>query len=292
MIEGIIIKGIGGFYYVKTELGVIECRARGVFREKNITPIVGDRVLIRINNEDNKGYIEEIFERRTHLIRPPVANITQSIIVMSIKEPTINFRLLDRFLVMAEYKKLNICICINKVDLAEEENVSRVLEIYNKAGYKTLRTSTKTMEGIDELKSVLDNQITVFAGPSGVGKSSLLNKINPNLKLKSGEVSKKANRGKHTTRHVELFELNSNSFVLDTPGFSSLSLDFIENPEELSNYFREFNEYKYECKFNSCLHYKEPDCEVRKQVQIGNISNQRYDNYLQLLEEIMNARRF
>jgi len=292
MIEGIIVKGIGGFYYVKTELGVIECRARGIFREKNITPIVGDRVLIRLNNEDNRGYVEEIFERKTHLIRPPVANVTQSIIVMSIKEPTINFRLLDRFLVMGEYKRLNICICINKVDLAGEDEINSILDIYEKAGYKVLKTSTKTTEGIDELKSVLNNQITVFAGPSGVGKSSLLNKINPNLKLKSGEVSKKANRGKHTTRHVELFELNPNSFVLDTPGFSSLSLDFIESPEELSDYFREFKEYKYECKFSSCLHYKEPDCEIRKQVQMGNISSQRYNTYLQLLEEIMNTRRF
>jgi len=292
MIEGIIIKGIGGFYYVKTESEVIECRARGIFREKKITPLVGDRVLIRINQEDNKGYIEEILERKTCLIRPPVANVTQAIIVMSIKEPVINLWLLDRFLVMAEHNHLNIQICINKVDLGQEEEINNILEIYDKAGYKVLKTSTKTMEGIDELKRALTNHITVFAGPSGVGKSSLLNKINPNLKLKSGEVSKKANRGRHTTRHVELFELYSNSFVLDTPGFSSLSLDFIEDPVELSDYFIEMGKYRYNCKFKGCLHFKEPDCEIKKQVQEGNISYQRYNNYIQFLEEILENRRF
>lgn len=292
MIEGIITKGVGGFYYVKTESDIIECRARGIFREQNITPLVGDKVLIRINPEDNTGYIEEVYERKTYLVRPPVANVTQAIIVMSLKEPAFNLWLLDRFLVMAEYNRLNIHICINKADLAKQDDINSIMGMYDNAGYNILKTSTKTMEGIEELNNILANQITVFAGPSGVGKSSLLNKINPGLKLKSGEVSKKTNRGKHTTRHVELFELGPNSFVLDTPGFSSLSLDFIEDPIELSFYFKEINKYKYDCKFNGCLHYKEPDCEVKRQVQEGNISSQRYDNYIQFLEEIINNRRF
>lgn len=292
MIEGIITKGVGGFYYVKTESDIIECRARGIFREQNITPLVGDKVLIRINPEDNTGYIEEVYERKTYLVRPPVANVTQAIIVMSLKEPAINLWLLDRFLVMAEYNRLNIHICINKADLAKQDDINSIMGMYDNAGYNILKTSTKTMEGIEELNNILANQITVFAGPSGVGKSSLLNKINPGLKLKSGEVSKKTNRGKHTTRHLELFELGPNSFVLDTPGFSSLSLDFIEDPIELSFYFKEINKYKYDCKFNGCLHYKEPDCEVKRQVQEGNISSQRYDNYIQFLEEIINNRRF
>ncbi len=292
MIEGIITKGVGGFYYVKTESDIIECRARGIFREQNITPLVGDKVLIRINPEDNTGYIEEVYERKTYLVRPPVANVTQAIIVMSLKEPAINLWLLDRFLVMAEYNRLNIHICINKADLAKQDDINSIMGMYDNAGYNILKTSTKTMEGIEELNNILANQITVFAGPSGVGKSSLLNKINPGLKLKSGEVSKKTNRGKHTTRHVELFELGPNSFVLDTPGFSSLSLDFVEDPIELSSYFKEINKYKYDCKFNGCLHYKEPDCEVKRQVQEGNISSQRYDNYIQFLEEIINNRRF
>lgn len=191
MIEGIITKGVGGFYYVKTESDIIECRARGIFREQNITPLVGDKVLIRINPEDNTGYIEEVYERKTYLVRPPVANVTQAIIVMSLKEPAINLWLLDRFLVMAEYNRLNIHICINKADLAKQDDINSIMGMYDNAGYNILKTSTKTMEGIEELNNILANQITVFAGPSGVGKSSLLNKINPGLKLKSGEVSKK-----------------------------------------------------------------------------------------------------
>ena len=292
MLEGIITKGVGGFYYVKTELGIYECRARGIFREKNITPLVGDRVLIRANNEDNTGYIEEIFTRKTQLIRPPVANITQSIIVVSIKEPKINFWLLDRFLLMAEHENLNICICINKIDLAKEEEIDYINRLYTNAGYKLIKTSTKTSEGIGELKNILKDNITVFAGPSGVGKSSLLNSIDPNLNLKSGEVSKKANRGKHTTRHVEIFEVDNKSYVLDTPGFSSLKLDFIEDESDLGQYFRDINKYEQYCKFSKCLHYKEPDCEVKKQVHRGNISKDRYNNYIQFLEEIKNIRRY
>lgn len=293
MLEGIITKGIGGFYYVKTKSDIYECRARGLFREKNITPLVGDKVLIRINDEDNSGYIEEIHARNSKLIRPPVANVTQAIIVVSIKEPSINFWLLDRFLIMAERENLSCIICINKIDIANEEEIRYVDNIYEKTSYPIIKTSTKTSEGINDLISVLKNNITVFAGPSGVGKSSLLNKINPEFKLKTGYVSKKANRGNHTTRHVELFEIDSeNSFVLDTPGFSSLRLDFIEDDLELSRYFKEIKEYENGCKFNGCLHYKEPNCEVKKQVENGNISIQRYNNYIQFLEEVRNNRRY
>lgn len=162
MLEGIIIRGIGGFYYVKTEEGIFECRARGVFREKNITPLVGDKVAIRVNKEDNTGYIEEIYERKSQLIRPPVANVSQAIIVMSIKKPNINYWLLDRFLIMAEHEGLNICILINKIDLANKDEIKEVETIYTKALYKVLTTSTKTKEGIDSLKEVLRNNITVL----------------------------------------------------------------------------------------------------------------------------------
>lgn len=291
MIEGIIIKGIGGFYYIKTKDGIIESRARGIFREENLTPLVGDRVKIRINEEDNSGYIEEILERKNELIRPPVANISQAIIVMSIKKPDINTWLLDKFLIMAEHKNLNIIICLNKMDLSEKE-IIHIKNIYETVGYKVLITSSKENIGIENLMAYLKEHITVFAGPSGVGKSSLLNKVNPQFNRETGDVSAKSKRGKHTTRSVELLELGENTYVLDTPGFSSLDLSFIEDPSSLREYFKEIKKYGQECRFLSCLHDKEPDCAVKRYVVEGVISKERYDNYLRLLEEIKNIRRY
>lgn len=292
MVEGVIVKGVGGFYYVKAQERLYECRARGLFREDNITPLVGDKVLIRINEEDGTGYIEEIMERKSELIRPPVANVTQAIIVMSIKKPDINFWLLDRFIILAEHQNLNIIICLNKVDLTKREEITSILDIYKNTSYPIVKTSTKTGEGIEDLKEYLKDQVTVVAGPSGVGKSSLLNQIKPGLELKTGDVSKKTTRGRHTTRHVELIDLGSNSYVLDTPGFSSLNLDFIESEEELSRYFNEIDEFATSCKFINCLHFKEPGCEVKKQVEKGRISPVRYENYLKFLEEMKSIRRY
>lgn len=291
MLDGIIVKGIGGFYYVKTNEGIIESRARGGFREENLTPLVGDRVRIRISEEDDKGYIEEVKERKTELLRPPVANITQAIIVMSIKKPDINLWLLDRFLVMAEHEELNILICINKVDL-DERKAKSIKDIYEKAGYNVITTSSKLGIGIDDLKNSLLNNVTVFAGPSGAGKSSLLNKINPNFQLQTGDISSKTKRGKHTTRHVELLDLDEDSYVLDSPGFSSLSIDFIEEDVEVRQYFREINDYGQKCKFLSCLHDKEPGCVVKEYVKQDIIDKSRYNNYLSFLEEIRNIRRY
>ncbi len=291
MVEGIIIKGVGGFYYVKTSEGTIECRARGIFREENLTPLVGDKVKIRINEEDNSGYIEEILERESTLVRPPVANITQAIIIMSVKKPNINTWLLDRFLIIGEHENLDIIICFNKTDLALEET-EELKSIYEKIGYKVIIASAKENIGIEELRNTLKDHISVFAGPSGVGKSSLLNRINPHFKLETGEISSKSKRGKHTTRHVELFELEENTFVLDSPGFSSLSLDFIEEDIDVRNYFREIKEYGKECRFLSCLHDKEPDCNVKRLVEESIISKDRYDNYIQFLEEVRNIRRY
>lgn len=291
MVNGIIIKGIGGFYYVKTESGIVECRARGIFREEKLTPLVGDKVKIRISDEDNTGYIEEIYPRTSQLLRPPVANITQAIIVMSIKKPDVNTWLLDRFLIMAEHEKLEIMICINKSDLMPEKALE-LKTIYENIGYRVINTSVLTGIGIDELKIALDNNISVFAGPSGAGKSSLLNAVNRNFKLETGDVSTKTKRGKHTTRHVELLELHDNAFVLDSPGFSSLNIDFIEEEIQLKNYFKEIYKYGENCRFISCLHGNEPDCEVKKQVEEGNIAKERYENYLLFLEEIKNIRRY
>lgn len=291
MLKGVIIKGVGGFYYVKTSDGIIESRARGLFRDENITPLVGDKVNIRISEEDKSGYIDEIYPRSTQLLRPPVANVSKAIIVMSIKDPEINTWLLDKFLLMAEYENLEVIICFNKKDLNEDRAIS-LSEIYRKAGYKVIISSVKENIGIEELRKELDNNITVFAGPSGAGKSSLLNSINPILKLETGDISNKSKRGKHTTRHVELLNLNEDTYVLDTPGFSSLHLDFIEEEVELREYFREIAQIGKECRFLSCLHNQEPDCAVKRNVETGNINRERYDNYLSLLQEIKSNRRY
>lgn len=291
MLEGIIVKGIGGFYYVKTAEGIIESRARGVFRDNDITPLVGDRVKIRISEEDNTGYVVEIEERKTKLLRPPVANVTQAIVVMSIKSPNINTWLLDKFLLMAEHEGLEIVICLNKYDLNEKLG-EKYKSIYEKIGYKILLTSCKLGVGIDELRNTLHGNISVFAGPSGVGKSSLLNMVDSRINLETGKISNKTQRGKHTTRHIELLELDSRTFILDTPGFSSLNLDFIEDESHVKNYFKEIFKYGEECRFLTCLHDREPDCAVKEKVDEGIIDKERYDNYLLLLNEVRNIRRY
>lgn len=292
MQEGIIIKGVGGFYYVKTEKGIYESRARGVFREENITPLIGDKVRIRINPEDNTGYIEEIKNRKSQLLRPPVANVEQAIVVMSVRKPKINYWLLDRFLLSIEYEKLNAIICINKTDLIKDSEENKIKEVYENAGYKVIFTSVVENIGIDEVKGVLKDKVTVLAGPSGVGKSSLLNAIQPDLKLETGSISKKTKRGRHTTRHVELLELDIGGYVLDTPGFSALDLSFIKREEELRNYFSEMKDLNYLCRFDSCLHNKEPNCEVKSRVKAGEISESRYENYLKFLKELKTIRRY
>ena len=282
MIEGRIIKGIGGFYYVKTHDAIIESRARGVFREEKLKPLVGDIVEIKLSIEDNSGYIIDIKPRTTELIRPAVANITQAIIVMSIKKPNFNSWLLDKYLLMAEHENLEILICINKFDLDERKS-KKFKDIYEKAGYEVIVTSADKEIGLDNLKEKLKNNISVFAGPSGVGKSTLLNAINPSFSLETGSVSYKTQRGKHTTRHVELLELGSESFVLDSPGFSSLNLDFVEDEYEVKNYFREIKKYGLKCNFISCLHDQEPNCAVKDMVEEGKINNERYKNYISIL---------
>ena len=291
MLEGVIVKGIGGFYYVKTDEGLIECRARGVFREEKITPLVGDKVKIKISEEDGSGYVVDIKERKTQLLRPPVANVTQAILVMSVKNPDINSWLLDKFLLMSEYQGLEVIVCINKYDL-DPSLSEKYQEIYNKAGYNALLTSCKLDVGIDKLRKLLDNNISVFAGPSGAGKSSLLNKVDGRLNLETGTVSYKTKRGKHTTRHSELLELNHRSYILDTPGFSSLDLDFIEQENHVKEYFREIRKFGAECRFLTCLHDKEPNCAVKEKVQEGIINEERYKNYLLLLNEVRNIRRY
>ena len=230
MIEGRIIKGIGGFYYIETEKGLYECRARGIFRKNKITPLVGDFVKISVVDEDNKkGVVEEIQERKTELVRPPIANVNKALIVFAVKNPTPHLSLLDRFIVLAERENLEIVIILTKIDLDDDNTFEKIKNIYEPCGYKVIGVSNLENKNIDKVKEELKDNTVVFAGPSGVGKSSLLNQIDSNFQLKTGDVSDKIKRGKHTTRHAELFELKFGGMVADTPGFSSLTLDDIES---------------------------------------------------------------
>ncbi|WP_250278607.1 ribosome small subunit-dependent GTPase A [[Clostridium] colinum] len=283
MLQGRIIKGVGGLYFVSTNKGLIECSVRGIFRKNKIIPTVGDYVKLDLL-EENKGIIEEILERKNILIRPRVANIDCAIITFSIISPNINIDLLDRFLILAESQNIeNIIICINKADLAKKEDINMIKQLYESL-YPLIFTSTINNEGIKELKELINKKVTVFAGPSGVGKSSLINSILPNVSLKTGDISKKIERGKHTTRQVELLEAWEDTYIVDSPGFTSLTIDFIEE-NKMQYYFKEFREFLGECKFYNCKHIHEPECAIK--AQIGkNISEQRYNRYTKLLNEL------
>lgn len=292
MYSGRLIKGIGGFYYVDINGEIFECKARGLFRKKKITPAVGDYVEINILDKENKkGVIENIKKRHNELIRPFVSNVDQAIVVFAVTQPDPNLSLLDRFLVLAESQKLSIIICLNKIDLLKEDEYRDICNIYTSAGYKVILTSTKENEGIDDLKEELKNKTTVFAGPSGVGKSTLLNNIHPGLKLQTGEISTKIARGKHTTRHAEIMSIDENGWVVDTPGFSSLDMNFIDEAD-LQFYFPEFEAYIDYCRFNSCKHLNEPSCSVKEAVEEGKISENRYNSYVQFIDEIRKHRRY
>lgn len=294
MIEGRIIKGIGGFYYIETEKGLYECRARGIFRKNKITPLVGDFVKISVVDEDNKkGVVEEIQERKTELVRPPIANVNKALIVFAVKNPTPHLSLLDRFIVLAERENLEIVIILTKIDLDDDNTFEKIKNIYEPCGYKVIGVSNLENKNIDKVKEELKENVVVFAGPSGVGKSSLLNEIDENFKLQTGVVSDKIKRGKHTTRHAELLKLEFGGMVADTPGFSSLALEDIEEVE-LKDYFIEFDKFN-DCKFGSkCIHENEPNCAIKEAVTNGEISKERYDSYIQLLHEIRqnNSRRY
>ena len=292
MIEGIITKGIGGFYYIDTNQGVYECRARGIFRKEKITPLVGDNVKINIIDEENKkGVLEEIEDRDTELVRPPIANVNKAIIVFAIKNPNPNLSLLDRFIVLAERESLDIVIVLTKADLATDEELNKLKSIYETSGYKVIPVSNEAKINIDKVKEELKGNIVVFAGPSGVGKSTLLNNIDSKFQLQTGEVSDKIKRGKHTTRHAELLKLECGGMVADTPGFSSLTLDDIEE-DELKEYFIEFDEFSDGCKFGGrCMHENEPICGVKEGVNEGEIAKERYESYLQLLKEKRQSKR-
>lgn len=288
MAEGRIMKALSGFYYVKSGDEIFACKGRGVFRNQKITPLVGDFVLFD-HTDKGAGYIQEIKARKNELVRPPIANITQGMIVNAVTEPAFSPLLLDRFLVKVESNQIKPIIVVTKRDLATDEEIKVMDEYilhYKALGYPTFFVSLdRANEELEAIKACFTGEITVLMGQSGVGKSTLLNVIEPGLNIETGEISKSLGRGKHTTRHVELLEIQD-GFVADTPGFSSLEFTTLE-AEQLSDCFIEMRKKKQSCKFRSCLHVKEPKCAVKQAVEIGEMKQYRYDHYLQFLQEIM-----
>ena len=287
------MKGIAGFYYVGVaESGVYECKAKGIFRKDKIKPLVGDDVEIEVLNEEEKlGNIVKILPRRSELIRPAVANIDQALVIFAAREPKPNLSLLDRFLVIMEKQDVPVIICFNKQDLCDEEEVGRLKEIYEACGYPVVLASAKQGEGIEEIKSLLRGKTTTVAGPSGVGKSSLTNLLQNEVQMETGEISKKLGRGRHTTRHSQIIQIEEDTWLYDTPGFTSFYVEEIEK-EELRFYFREFFKYEGTCRFHGCTHTHEPGCMVKNALEEGKISKERYENYLELYGELKEKRRY
>lgn len=281
--QGKITKGVGGFYTVLTEdKKLITCNVKGIFRNKNITPTVGDDVIVQF--KDNGYVISKILERENMLIRPSVANVSQVMIVMACEKPEPNFLILDKLTAIGENKNLNIIICFNKTDLADSMKIKKIREIYEKTPYNIYFINAKN-KIICNIEDVLYNNTTVLAGPSGVGKSTLINCISPNYNLNTGEISEKIGRGKHTTRHTELLVLNENTYIADTPGFTNIDISEIDI-ENLKYCFAEFLKYEGMCKYASCMHEHEPDCRIKGAVQNNEISRSRYDNYIAIKNEI------
>ena len=290
---GKIIKGIAGFYYVHTEgNSVYECKAKGIFRNQKIKPLVGDNVELEILDEEKKlASIVDILPRKSQLIRPAVANADQALVVFATKDPEPNRNLLDRFLILMAKQKLPVIICFNKTDLISEEERKKFENGYRNSGYEIRFLSAKGNVGAEEIRALLDHKTTVLAGPSGVGKSTLVNLLQAGVVMETGAVSEKIRRGKHTTRHSEFIWINDDTYILDTPGFSSLELEEIE-AEELKDYFPEFHPFEGKCRFRGCIHENEPECAVKKALQEGFIAKGRYNSYLQLYKNLKEKEKF
>ena len=289
--QGKIIKGIAGFYYVQTTEGLYECKAKGIFRKEKIKPLVGDDVEISVTDEDKKtGNVDQILPRKNTLIRPAVANIDQVLVIFAAASPKPNLNLLDRFLVSMEKQGVPAVICFNKQDMVEEEEQHRLRHIYENSGCRVLFTCAEKNQGIRQVRELLNGKTTAVAGPSGVGKSTMVNLLAPEAQMETGEISKKIDRGKHTTRHSEILLVGERTYICDTPGFTSLAVWDMEK-EELKDYFREFGEYEGQCRFQGCTHTHEPGCRVKEALDEGKISRQRYDNYLEMYTELKEKRR-
>ena len=281
--KGLIIKGIGGFYYVETADGVFECKAKGKFRKEKLIPLAGDRVKITVRDGE-ENTIDEIFERKNCLKRPPVANIDTLMIVVSVADPAPNTLVIDKMTVLAEKNHIEPVIVITKTDLGSFDRLS---DIYKKTGYRVVAVSGKTGEGVDEVKALLKDRLTAFTGNSGVGKSTLINAVCPGLSLETNEISMKLGRGRHTTRQAEIFHV-ADGLVIDTAGFSSL--DFLGEDvilkDDLQYYFPEFDKFLGQCRFTSCSHISDKGCKICEAVNDGEISRSRHDSYIALYNEV------
>lgn len=291
--QGKIVKGISGFYYVHVAgSGIYECKAKGIFRQQKMKPLVGDDVEIDIISEEKKtGNVAAILPRKNALIRPAVANVDQALLIFAAASPNPNFNLLDRFLVMMGRQDVPVILCFNKCDLITEEQKQEIEAIYEVSGCKILFVSAKKELGLKELQEILEGKTTTVAGPSGVGKSSLINLLAPEACMETGEISKKIERGRHTTRHAELIQLKGDGYIMDTPGFSSLYLPEMEK-EELQDCYPEFAAFEPYCRFQGCSHISEPDCGVKEALSEGKIHPVRYENYCQLYGELKDRKKY
>lgn len=291
--QGKIIKSIAGFYYVHVEgRGVYECKAKGIFRKEHVKPLVGDNVELEVlDDKEMLGNIHRILPRKSVLLRPAVANVDQAVILFAIVKPNPNFNLLDRFLIRMERQNLPTIICFNKQDIAAPEEKASLRKAYETCGYQVLFISVLENEGIENVRRLLLGKTTTLAGPSGVGKSSLINQLSPAANMETGAISQKIDRGRHTTRHSEIIALGDKTYIVDTPGFTSLDISEITK-EELGGYYPEFLQYEPACKFRGCAHMSEPSCGVKAAVEAGKISRVRYENYRMLYQELKEIKRY
>ncbi len=292
--QGKIIRGVGGFYYVHAQDGhIYECRAKGIFRKEKVKPLVGDDVEMSVvpDNEKLAGNVDRLLPRKNMLLRPTAANVDQALVVFAAASPRPNLNLLDRFLISMKQQDVPVVICFNKKELVTEEACARLADIYKDCGSTLCFISVARQEGIGEVHRLLEGKTTIVAGPSGVGKSSLTNVLQPEARMEVGDVSRRIGRGRHTTRHTELIILRRGTYILDTPGFSSLYLQGIECAQ-LPGFFPEFAPYEPRCRFQGCMHISEPDCAVKEALQEGRIARERYENYVLFAEELRGQKKY
>lgn len=290
-LTGRVMKGIGGFYYVDCRNVLYECKARGIFKKEQIKILVGDLVDVEVLNENEKvGNIVHLHFRKNEIIRPAMANVDRIIMVFTVSRPKPDFRVLDRLLLGYRYQNIPAALVFNKTDEAGDEICREIADIYRNAGIPVLFVSAKEQDGLEKLRELLQGHFSVLSGNSGVGKSTLINALCPEAEMDTGEISGKIGRGKHTTRHSEIFRLGESTWVADTPGYGRVAVPAME-PEDLADYYPEFEPYRFSCKFQPCTHLHEPDCAVRTAVAEGKISVVRYDNYRDIFEELKGNKR-